>query len=156
VVDFGLGGNAGEFRRTGWTAPEPKHTWTSGVESTLELPQPRVAGRYLMVLELGPFVWKDKLPVQRLTVLVNDDVVGEFRIRGVTAVECVVPWQLLADHDRVIVSFRHPDAAKPSEISGVADDRELALAFETVSFFRQATSPKRRTGRRNASDGLST
>jgi hypothetical protein len=37
----------------------------------------------------------------------------------------------------VEVIFRHPDAAKPVATSGVPDHREIALAFEAVTFFRK-------------------
>src|SRR5438876_10172001 len=77
VVDFRAGGNAGEFRRTGWAEPEPRHTWTIGPESRLDLPRPAVSGSYRIVVDLGPFVWKQKLPVQRLTVVVDDCKVGD-------------------------------------------------------------------------------
>ena len=65
VIDFAAGGNSEGYRRSGWYAPEPRHSWTQGIESSLEFPRPNVPGAYLMLLELGPFVWPEKLPVQR-------------------------------------------------------------------------------------------
>jgi hypothetical protein len=92
VVDFGVAGNGADYRRTGWADPEPWHTWTIGAESRLELPRPAMPGTYRLVLDLGPFVWKQKLPVQRLSILVNDCEVGTFFVREVTRIECPVPW----------------------------------------------------------------
>jgi hypothetical protein len=66
VIDFGRGGNSDSYRRSGWSEAEPRHTWTIGTESTLEFPRPMIPGTYMMALEVGPFVWKEQLPVQRL------------------------------------------------------------------------------------------
>jgi len=138
VIDFAAGGNSEAFRRTGWYASEPRHSWTQGRESTLEFPRPNVPGTYLMLIELGPFVWREKLPAQRLSVLVNGREIGNFTLREAGTVECRIPWALIESREWVSVAFRHPDAAVPHAISGVPDHRELALAFELVTFYREA------------------
>ena len=137
VIDFGRSGNSDAYRRSGWCDSEPRHSWTEGQESVLEFPRPNVAGDYSMVLEVGPFVWKDKLPAQRLTVLVNGSEVGDFVVQEVSALEIEVPRELIEGREWVVVIFRHPDAAKPVEISGIPDHREIALAFEAVTLFRK-------------------
>lgn len=141
LIDFGVAGNGGTFCRSGWSQAEPRHTWTLGRESTLELPPPREPGAYRLLIELGPFVWKDKLEVQRLAVLVNGVQVGEFALREVTLVDCVVPWSVLASRKAISITFTHPDAAKPSDVSGVSDHREIAFAFERLHFFREPDHP---------------
>src|SRR5438067_4014148 len=94
VIDFAAGGNSEAFRRTGWYASEPRHSWTQGRESTLEFPRPSVPGTYLMLIELGPFVWLEKLPAQRLSVLVNGREICEFTLRVIGRVECRILWAL--------------------------------------------------------------
>jgi hypothetical protein len=141
VIDFGRSGNSDAYRRAGWYEPEPRHSWTQGQESTLEFPRPTAAADYQMVLELGPFIWKDKLPAQHLTVFVNDSEVGDFVLREVSALEIEVPWELIEAREWVQVMFRHPDAATPAAVNGVPDHREIALAFEAVSFFRKVEPP---------------
>lgn len=136
VIEFGRGGSSDAYRRSGWSEPEPRHTWTIGTESTLEFPRPTLPGDYTLVLELGPFVWKERLPVQHLTVLANGSEVGDFSICEPAALECTVPWSLIEGREWVSLTFRHPDAARPIDINGVPDHRELALAFETLSLFR--------------------
>ena len=141
IIDFGRSGNSETYRRSGWYEPEPRHSWTQGQESLLEFPRPAAAADYRIVLELGPFVWKDRLPVQRLTVFVNGSEVGDFALREVDTLEIEVPWELIEGREWVQVMFRHPDAAKPSDVSGVPDNREIAIAFEAVSFFRRVEPP---------------
>jgi len=138
VIDFGRSGNSDAYRRSGWYEPEPRHSWTQGSESTIEIPRPNVAGDYVMVLEVGPFLWKEKLAAQRLTVLVNGSELADFVLREVSALEVHIPWELVEAREWVQVIFRHPDVAKPVDISGVPDHREIALAFEAVTFFRKS------------------
>jgi hypothetical protein len=137
LIDFGRTGNSAAYRCAGWSESEPRHTWTVGRESTLKLPRPADPGNYRIVIELGPFVWKDRLPSQHLSVLVNGKEVGDFEVREVTLLECTVPWSIVEPEQSVSIRFVHPDAAKPSEINGVADYREIAFAFELVHFLRQ-------------------
>jgi len=141
IIDFGRGGNSDSYRRAGWSEPEPRHTWTIGQESTLEFPRPALPGTHMLVLELGPFVWKDIIPAQHLTVLVNGSEIAEFSIREATAAECTIPWQLIEGREWVQLTFRHPGAARPIDVNGVPDHRELALAFETISLFRRLDGP---------------
>ena len=95
VIDFGRSGNSDAYRRSGWYEPEPRHSWTQGQESTIEIPRPSVAGDYVMMLEVGPFLWKDKLAAQRLTVLVNGSEIAEFVVREISSLEVEVPWELI-------------------------------------------------------------
>jgi len=138
VIDFGAGGNSEAYRRTGWNAPEPRHSWTQGVESTLEFPRPNVPGTYLMLIELGPFVWQQKLPAQRLSVLANGREIGNFTLREIGILECRIPWALIEGREWVSVVFRHPDAAVPHALNRVPDHRELAFAFELLTVYREA------------------
>ncbi len=141
AIDFGAAGNSDQFRRFGWANPERSHTWTLGWISGLEFPRPALPGTYMMLLQVGPFIW-DKLPGQRLRVLVNGSEVDRFVISEVGAVECIIPWSLLVKYERVSVMFGHPDAARPTEVTDGRDDREIALAFEVLGLFRQSEPPE--------------
>ena len=139
LISFGIGGNAEEFPHFGWANPEEGHTWTIGVESGLALPRPRIAGAYQLVVEVAPFIDEDKVPVQRLTVVVNGGEVGNFPIREPVSIKCLVPRSLIeAGREWVSIVFRHPDAAKPTEVSESPDFRQIALSFKTVCFSHQA------------------
>ncbi len=137
-VDFGIRGNSGEFCRTGWGRPEPDHTWTIGPDSTLELPRPAVSGEYRLILRLGPFVWRETLPHQRLAVYVNGTQLGAFEVQEPTAIGCTVPWSVVEPHETILVKLVHPDAARPSEVNGVRDHREIAFALERLQFLPQS------------------
>ena len=46
AIDFSGGGNCQEYLREGWYPPEPRHTWTQGTHSVLELPLAAPGSRY--------------------------------------------------------------------------------------------------------------
>ena len=136
VIQFGAGGNSERFLGWGWSQAEARHTWTIGHSSRVDFPRPAVAGTYLMLLEISPFLW-DQQAGQCLTVFVNGSDVANFVVSKGGAFECTLPWSLLEHREWTAVTFEHPDAAKPSAVAGVHDNREIALAFERLSLFRQ-------------------
>jgi hypothetical protein len=150
TIDFGVHGNSARYCRGGWTRPEPAHTWTSGYESALELPLPGKAGDYLLNLTLGPFVFKDKIPAQKLVVVVNGKEVETSLVRERGSLEYRLPWDLLEGRDSISIVFQHPNAATPVEINGVPDDRLIAFAFENVTLSKSLeaaqTTPRRLGG----------
>ena len=141
AIEFSAGGNSADYRRGGWSNAELRHTWTIGTDSALELPRPGAPGTYTLSVKLAPYLWKEKLQAQRLVVTVNGSEVGSYVVRKATVLECQLPWALIADKDIIAVVFHHPDAAKPNEVSGVPDQRIIALAFETL-FLARANEPQ--------------
>jgi hypothetical protein len=117
TIDFGVTGNGADYRRKGWANPELRHTWTIGQTSTLELPRPAVAGDYRLELEIGPFIWQDRLPAQRLVIAINGRELCRFVITKVETLDCAVPWDLIAQNSRILVTFSHPDAARPIDVN---------------------------------------
>ena len=62
----------------------------------------------------------------------NGRELGQHSIQELSWINCRLPWDILNSASTVSITFQHPDAAKPSEIRGGVDEREIALAFETV------------------------
>jgi hypothetical protein len=56
VIDFAAGGNSGEFVGSGWSSPEPTHTWNDGKQSTLALSFRSPGARYRIEVLAWPFV----------------------------------------------------------------------------------------------------
>jgi hypothetical protein len=139
VVSFGEAGNAEEFPGFGWALPEAGHAWTEGPESGLMLPAPGAAGSYLVTLRVNPFLYGGAVTGQRLTVLANGGEVGDFVVREKTSVECVVPLSLVRKRPEwLALTFRHPDAVRPADISDLQDERRLAFSFEAIRLRCQA------------------
>lgn len=132
AIDFGQDGNSHLFRKEGWSEPEPRYTWTTGLASSLELPRPEEPGEYLLELNVHPFISDGKISSQKLRVMINDAEVGDFDIRVTSSLECLLPWDLLKADSSVSVKFAHPFAASRRAINGEADERLIALAFQRI------------------------
>jgi hypothetical protein len=133
AINFGQDGNSHLFRKEGWSEPEPRYTWTTGLASSLELPRPDEQGEYLLELNVHPFISDGKISTQKLRVMVNDSEVADFEIRVTSSLECLVPWTLLKSHAAISVKFAHPLAASRRAVTGEPDERLIALAFQRIS-----------------------
>ncbi len=127
TVEFRLGGNSDDHRGTGWAEPEGTGAWMLGQQSLLVLPRPEVAGDYRLVLDLGALTGPGH-PSQRLTVSVNGTVLGEFVLVTETVEHCVLPWSVIGREPGLTLVLSHPDAWRPSELTGgEGDQREISL-----------------------------
>jgi hypothetical protein len=141
-IDFGAMGNSADYKIAGWQDSEQGFTWTLGKESSLAIPCPELPGRYALELHVSPFVWRDKLAVQRIIVTVNDEEVARFAVENDSVLRCEIPWYVLNRRAACIVEFKFPDSAKPVDITGVPDVRTLAIAFDEVRLVRLDEMPK--------------
>jgi hypothetical protein len=146
TIDFGSMGNSGDFKVGGWQDPEHGFTWTLGQETSLAFVSPESPGRYALELAVSPFVFREKLPAQRLVVRANDEEIGRFELQSDAVLTAEIPWNLLARRQVCVVEFELPDAAKPIEVSGVPDSRAIALAFEQVRLIRVDEMSDERNG----------
>jgi hypothetical protein len=132
-VDFGIGGNGPSYQMDGWSVPEPGFTWTIGKESSLMLPR-NTAGALQLTLFVRPYVNRARLPVQRLSVAADGAEIAAFDLTGYTMLRCPIPATPRSRWDRIHITFRHPDAARPSRHDPAHKDaRELAIAFRRIT-----------------------
>src|SRR4051812_4099566 len=137
-ISFGLNGNSKGYVREGWANPEPRFVWTSAPVSRLEIPKP-TGGDCILRLLGGPFVVKDRLPSQRMTIAVNGIVLGTVTTADRSLIECDVPKVVLGGAKTAAVTLTLPDAAKPADVTGAEDQRILGFAIERIELFRRET-----------------
>ena len=135
TIEFGAQKGGEAYRAGGWSTAEAQETWTSGPESTLVLPTPKRAATYVMNLRLRPRVAPPILGAQRVQVLVNDTEVGNFVIDRRTLRTCLVPWDIIQGQADLRVTFRLPDAARPSDLGLGNDRRQLGVAMARLEFY---------------------
>lgn len=136
TINFGAAGNSLAFLGGGWARAEPAFTWCTGAESHIVLPRPAPADEYILTLDVTPFVHPPRLPAQRLSVTVNDTTLGSADVARPTLLAFRIPAAAVRGAERLLVTLRHPDAAKPSDVGESGDDRQLAFAVGTVKFHR--------------------
>jgi len=136
TIDFGTLGNSADYKISGWQEPESGFTWTLGTESSLAFPRPEEPGRYALELHISPFVWKERLTAQRVSIAVNEEEVGKFSVEHDEVILCEIPWSVLELRSACIVEFTLPDSASPAQVNGVPDTRSIALAFNEMRLIR--------------------
>src|SRR5579875_2944731 len=114
-VRFGVDGNSENYLTSGYSDPEPGFTWAVNESSSVELPNPRVPGTYVLRLSGAPFV-KESAPHQVLRVKVNGRHLGAARVSGQFELEWAFPGEMLAGQDRILVEFEHPGGIRPCDV----------------------------------------
>ena len=137
TINFASAGNSLAYLGGGWARSEADFTWGIGAESQLVLPRLEAADDTILTLDVVPFVHAPELPRQRLIVSVNDTVVGSTALSRPTLLGYRIPASARRA-ERVLVTLRHPDAARPKEVDGTSDDRSLAFALREAKLFRLA------------------
>ncbi len=99
------------------------------------LPCPRRRATYLLTITGFAFA-APAVPFQRLLVEANGSEVGRFLLNGLFKVECVLPWNVLAEANELSIRFRHPDAVRPCDVSGIDDHRWIAVGFQELTLSR--------------------
>ena len=120
-----FGGGVGQgYLREGWARVEVNWTWTSGKRALLEWPAIRGDADHVLQMHIaGVF----KGSPQRLSVRVNDTLVGMVLCRGPAAYDFFVPAGVLNSRDRIDVALELPDATRPVDLGESADNRYLGL-----------------------------
>lgn len=137
TIFFEAGGNSDAFRRDGWSKPEQRWTWTADPSCTLEFPRPAAQGDHVLRIQVRPFIVPERVQYQRVELAINDTMVATGIVREVSILECEVPWELLAPHETITLTFSLPKAARPTEVSGHPNDaRLLGLAFEWLKLVK--------------------
>ncbi|MGD0434551.1 MAG: hypothetical protein ABSA58_26015, partial [Acetobacteraceae bacterium] len=114
---------------------EESFTWAIGQESHLILPFGRDAREFVLTMNVIPFVHPPALPAQRLIVSVDETTIGTASISRPAVLAWRIPAELLRRSERTLVTLSHPDAARPRDVSGATDGRELAVSVSEVRLY---------------------
>lgn len=140
-VVFGRGADSTPAELFGWYRAEGEFGWTKDDVSVLGL-QAEASGDCILTWVAEPFVVPERLPFQQLSILVGGEVVFQDSLQDGSIRGCWIPKRLLSPGRPVQITFVHPDAARPADVSGVADSRRIAFAFRRVELIEMpATLP---------------
>jgi hypothetical protein len=151
-LDFTVRGNATSYMKDGWSSSEERETWTVGPRARLILPAPKGPTAYVLRLELRPHVQPGRLALQRLHVVVNEQVVARFSVARRTVRACTIPWELLAGRAETEVAFDVPDAASPSDDEVSGDTRQLGVALSNLQLYADVHASRQTDGQPRAVD----
>jgi hypothetical protein len=132
TINFGSSGNSLSFLGGGWARAEENFTWATGQESHLLLPLGKDPREFVLTLDVIPFVHPPALSTQRLIVSIDETTIGMTSLSRPTVLAWRIPVGLIRRAERTLVTLWHPDVARPRDLSGVDDDRELAFSVSEV------------------------
>jgi hypothetical protein len=124
IIELCGGGVGHGYLREGWARVEVNWTWTSGKRALLEWPPISGDADHVLKIHIAG-VYKGS--PQRLSVSVNDTLVGMVLCRGPAGYEFFVPAGVLNSRDRIDVVLDLPDACRPVDNGESADNRYLGL-----------------------------
>lgn len=129
-IAFGRNGNAGSYQAEGWSSPDRDFTWIDGKRGTLALPAPPAGGSLHLQAAIMAHVVPGRIERQRIRVLVNRQLAGEWEIanRDMQEKTLVIPEKLVEGSEIMTITFEVPDAASPARLGTGPDLRELGLA----------------------------
>ncbi len=123
---------ADKFLWYGWSAAEAEFRWTEGTEATFVFSLKQVDDIVLRI-NCAPFLFKDKLKAQRISVELNGDRVGELRLTDDAANVYPITLPKRALHtSKNILLFKLPDAAKPKDLTESNDARLLGISVQWI------------------------
>jgi len=135
TINFGGSGNSLSYLGGGWARAEENFTWATGQESHLLLPLGKEPREFVLTLDVIPFVHPPALSTQRLIVSIDETTIGMASLSRPTVLAWRIPVGLIRGAERTLVTLWHPDVARPRDLSGTADDRELAFSVSEVKVF---------------------
>jgi hypothetical protein len=142
-LSFGAGGNGIAFRGRGWSAPDLDFVWSDGPLSELVLPATGPGSPVTLTARLKAFLPR-QLPRQRIRVLVNRQLAGEWILEGdaFEDVSLIIPERLFSELEQTVLTFETPDATSPKAL-GLSDDiRSLGFCLNSITLDR-ATNVRR-------------
>jgi len=135
-VAFGRDGTGEIFTLDGWSFPERGFVWSNAIQSHLRLPPIRTKGAYRLHITASPFTHGDQLRAQRVTLLLNGRPAGSARVRDICVLSVPVPHAISRLAQPFRLTFRFPDAARPSDVLGSDDTRILGFSLHRIALVR--------------------
>jgi len=135
TLNFSAEGNARHYVGAGWSSAEKGARWMVGQVSEIWLEHPG-AGDLVLELDVDPFIAAPVPRYQRLAVAARGVQVGECTLSSGGRVGFFIPSVLVEEKGPIRLTLVHPDQMRPSEATGSADDRQLAVAVSTARLLR--------------------
>jgi hypothetical protein len=133
-IDFGVAGNGHEFVIDGWSDAEAEHRWTTGKRSSIKVSPLGFSNGAYLTFVAAPYLHTDKVPVQNLSIFWNGSKVDEFVLtEGRRHYAVLVPPAVISSSESNIIELHHPNAARPRDVGGGGDSRQLAISFSSLS-----------------------
>lgn len=133
---FGHGENGVALLGPGWSAPEPRFTWSDGAASQLALTAAPVEGDLFLRLVVQPFTADPTLPAQRMRLSINGTAQPEEVLRDIVPLGFQLNGAAWRSGGDVHLWFEFPDSDSPRARGAGADTRRLGIALLEMQLWR--------------------
>jgi hypothetical protein len=130
-LDFAVGGAGAAQLREGWMPPDCRGVDAAGFQSRVDLPRPCGIGGFILGFDVVPAASGR----QRLSIVLDGELVAQRDIAERAMVYVPLPRKTLADKALVAVTLLHPDAAPAASAALPADPRMLSIRLHRISVF---------------------
>lgn len=127
-------GNFDRYLRSTGISIEKNRAWTDGPVATLSFVPPRRGDQpYVISLELQAFVRIPELPEQTVEVMIDEQIVAEWRFQDDNFTVRGIPIAgAHASADQLTIQFSIPHCARPSAFGTSADQRQLGISITGI------------------------
>lgn len=131
-LKFGQGGDGGPFLSSGWSSPEPGHTWSDKTSALLNLQVVATDSPLTLRMQLSGLTKAPELPAQPVEVLVNDAKIADWDVASETEYVAQVPAEAVRGGGALKIELKIPQATTPKQLGLGNDERVLGVALHTL------------------------
>jgi hypothetical protein len=133
VLRFGAAEEGNVYLRGGWSEPAYGGVPATGCESRIELPRPITAGDLMLTLDVSPAGKAKILETQRLSVLLNGEILGRATLSSRDELHCLMPRRVIDQAETLAITLLHPDARISASAACPLDGRTVSIVLHGVS-----------------------
>ena len=132
TISFTQDGNANKYTESGFSHPEPKHTWTEGQNAQLSLfLKDKPKADLQLKITAYPFLGGN-ITSQTVKVYANDSLIATWQMKQEGEYTAVIPASVLTS-ENIALRFEILNPMSPKELEISGDARILGIAFRTLS-----------------------
>jgi hypothetical protein len=116
-----------------WHFDEEGNAWAAARECHVDVPAPHRAGHYLARFDIVPLRIRTVLGSQRMTILLNGAVIGQFRTGSDTSLSVPLPLELIEWGGTMKFGFLLPDGAPIHDFDSQQPRQFLSFILDSIA-----------------------
>ncbi len=136
TISFTQDGNANKYTESGFSHPEPQHTWTEGRNAQLNLfIKDKPTTNLRLKITAWPFLGGN-ITSQTVKVYANDTLIETWQIKQEGEYAAIIPASVLTS-ENIALRFDVSNPMSPKNLGMSEDSRLLGIAFKTLTLSQE-------------------